>query len=238
VGLTMASLVFRWRRSVHLRGSWRTLRLAALWCAFRLRHPRRAAPPGFDLEFGVHTDQDGDTAGERATPVEGVEYGPVDLEHFAELIAQVEFSRADFVFCDFGCGRGRALMLASEFPFRQIRGVEYDRELARSAQRHLERWARRRWPKQRCRDVVVEWGDATAWSFPVAPSVFYFNEPLHPPQLAIVAERIRASLAADPRPTYVLYLGDWGTNIWEADAGFELVFARDDRRVYRWRTEP
>jgi|GEM_PF-3228909 len=230
----MASVNSRWRRSVRLRGHWRTLRLAALWCAVRLRHPGRAVPPGFDLEFGLATDRNGDKPGERATPVQGVEYGPVDLEHFAELMALVEFTRNDFVFCDFGCGRGRALMLASAFPFRQIRGVEYDRDLARSAQCHLERWARRRWPSKRCHDFGVEWADATGWDFPIAPSVFYFNEPLNPPQLAVVAARIRASLAAHPRDAYVLYLGDWGAPVWEAEHDFALVFAADDRRAYRW----
>ncbi|MGH9392555.1 MAG: hypothetical protein ACRD1E_00150 [Terriglobales bacterium] len=231
----MPSLSFRFRRSLALRGRWRTLRLALLWCRFRLLHPRRSPPPGFDLEFSFETDRDGDTAGARKSAVAGVEYGPVDLEHFAALMRQVDARSGEFVFCDFGCGRGRALMLASAYPFRQIRGVDYDRDLVLSAQRHLERWARRRWPRQLCRDLAAEWADATTWAFPVAPSVFYFNEPLFPPALEIVAARIRASLAAAPRPAYVLYLGDWGQAVWEGAGDFETVYAFEGRHVYRWR---
>lgn len=221
-------------RSLRYRGLRRTARLAARWAAFHLRHGRRAAPPGFDLEFGMATDLGDDVPGERAA-APGVEYGPVDLLHFAALLRQVDIAAGGFVFCDFGCGRGRALMLASEYPFHAIRGVEYDRDLYASAERHLARWAALRRPEQRCTDIGVEWGDAVTWAFPVAPSVFYFNEPLYPLDLQSLATRIRASLATAPRPAYVIYLGDWGQPVWEAAGDFERLYQDDDRFVYRWK---
>lgn len=270
----MESLVQRVRRSVALRGWGRTARLGGLWLGFHLRHGLRPAPPGFDLEFGLDTDADGDVAGERKGSVAGVEYGPVDLEHFAALIRQVDVSSGEFAFLDFGCGRGRALLLASFYPFRQIRGVEYDRELQQSAERHVAAWGRRRrrgwlatfclgrsrWSlggrasipgegrplglgasprcrQQCCFDLGTVWEDATAWEFPVAPSVFYFNEPLGEAELGVVAERIRRSLQAAPRPAYVLYLGDWGAPVWEAAGDFELLYREDDRTAYRWRVD-
>ncbi|HUX67484.1 MAG TPA: class I SAM-dependent methyltransferase [Terriglobales bacterium] len=264
----MEPLIARVRRSLLLRGWRRTLRLGARWVGFHLRHGRRPAPPGFDLEFGLDTDAAGDVAGERKGSVAGVEYGPVDVEHFAGLMRQVDVSSGEFVFLDFGCGRGRALLLASLYPFRQIRGVEYDRELQQSAERHLAAWGRRGWlatfcrgrsrwslggrasipgagrrlglgasprcRQQRCFDLGTVWEDATAWEFPVAPSVFYFNEPLGEAELRVVAARIRRSLAAAPRPAYVLYLGDWGAPVWEEGGDFELLYRYDDRSAYRW----
>ena len=230
----MESLVQRARRSVALRGWGRTARLGGLWLGFHLRHGLRPAPPGFDLEFGLDTDADGDVAGERKGSVAGVEYGPVDLEHFAALMRQVDVSSGEFAFLDFGCGRGRALLLASFYPFRQIRGVEYDRELQQSAERHVAAWRPR---GQRCFDLGTAWEDAAAWEFPVAPSVFYFNEPLGEAELRVVAERIRRSLQAAPRPAYVLYLGDWGAPVWEAAGDFELLYREDDRTAYRWRVD-
>lgn len=182
----------------------------------------------------METDLGDDIPGERKA-AQGVEYGPVDLMHFAALLRHVDVASGDFVFCDFGCGRGRALMLASEYPFRAIRGVEYDRDLHASAVRHLERWAALGRREQRCSDIHADWGDAVTWDFPVAPSVFYFNEPLYPDPLARLAGRIRSSLAATPRPAYVIYLGGWGQPVWEAGGDFERLYQNEDRFVYRWK---
>lgn len=228
-------LIRRLRRSLALRGPGRTTMLAGRWLGFHLRHGLRPSPAGFDLEFGMATAASADVAGERKGGP-GVEYGPVDLVHFSALLAQVEIAGGDFVFLDIGCGRGRALMLASYYPFRQIRGVEYDRDLEQSAQRHLAQWASRRRRGQRCFDLAAAWEDAAEWSFPVAPSVFYFNEPLLEPTLRRLAARIRQSLLADPRPAYVLYLGDWGAPVWEESPGFEPIYHHEDRSVYRWRS--
>ena len=35
----------------------------------------------------------------------------------------------DSIFVDFGCGKGRALLIASEYNFKSVRGVEFAHEL-------------------------------------------------------------------------------------------------------------
>jgi hypothetical protein len=42
------------------------------------------------------------------------------------------------IFMDLGCGKGRALIVASEWPFRQILGVELSPRLARAAQKNAK----------------------------------------------------------------------------------------------------
>jgi SAM-dependent methyltransferase len=43
-----------------------------------------------------------------------------------------------YTFIDLGCGKGRALLVASEFPFRAIIGVELSSRLAEIARRNAE----------------------------------------------------------------------------------------------------
>src|SRR5690242_3123851 len=45
-----------------------------------------------------------------------------------------------FSFIDVGAGKGRALLLASELPFRKIIGVELSKELARIAAHNIHKW--------------------------------------------------------------------------------------------------
>jgi SAM-dependent methyltransferase len=46
----------------------------------------------------------------------------------------------DYSFLDFGAGKGRAMLVASELPFREVIGIELNPELAAVAQRNLDLW--------------------------------------------------------------------------------------------------
>src|ERR1700719_3166712 len=45
-----------------------------------------------------------------------------------------------YTFVDIGAGKGRALLLAAELPFRKVIGVELSEELARIAQKNITLW--------------------------------------------------------------------------------------------------
>jgi predicted RNA methylase len=47
---------------------------------------------------------------------------------------------AEYTFIDFGCGKGRAALLASEFGFREVVGVELNTKLAEIAQTNVTKW--------------------------------------------------------------------------------------------------
>lgn len=72
-------------------------------------------------------------------------------------------------FLDLGCGKGRALLVASELPFRDILGVELSPVLAETARRNAAIVARRH--PERTTIRIVE-GDATALPLPAGISCF------------------------------------------------------------------
>ena len=49
--------------------------------------------------------------------IEGGDYLPIEPERFKRVIASLDIAFEEFTFIDFGSGKGRALLLASEFPF-------------------------------------------------------------------------------------------------------------------------
>jgi SAM-dependent methyltransferase len=59
-----------------------------------------------------------------------------------DTLADPERGPAAYSFVDIGAGKGRALLLASELPFRKIVGVELSAELAAIAQANVDRWSR------------------------------------------------------------------------------------------------
>jgi SAM-dependent methyltransferase len=64
---------------------------------------------------------------------------------------------ADYTFVDLGCGKGRALLMASMYPFRAVRGIELNAKLVRVARRNLRKWTKG--GRAVCADVQVICGD-------------------------------------------------------------------------------
>jgi SAM-dependent methyltransferase len=80
---------------------------------------------------------------------------------------------ADYSFIDLGCGKGRVLLMACDYAFRRVMGVELSPKLARVARRNLVTWLRR---PRACRQVSVMAGDVMQLRLPDGPVLlFLFN---------------------------------------------------------------
>jgi tRNA1(Val) A37 N6-methylase TrmN6 len=75
-----------------------------------------------------------------------------------------------FIFLDFGSGKGRTLLLASQFPFKRITGVGGAEELHRVAQQNIRSY---RGPRLRTRVESFQ-GDARAFALPPEPALLFF----------------------------------------------------------------
>src|SRR5579872_6214005 len=92
------------------------------------RHP-------FDILTGC------DTSGmihRRRLGPDATDYQPVDPDVFRATMAHIEEDFSQFTFVDIGCGKGRALLLADDFNFARIVGVDFSKRLIRIASRNAE----------------------------------------------------------------------------------------------------
>jgi SAM-dependent methyltransferase len=107
-----------------------------------------------------------------------------------------------FSFVDVGSGKGRALLLALDYPFREIIGVELSPELDRVARANLARYtgSRNRAP------VSSIQGDAAEFQWPPVPLVIYMWNAFTGPVMERVFHNLEASLARVPRELYVVYI--------------------------------
>jgi SAM-dependent methyltransferase len=108
-----------------------------------------------------------------------------------------------FTFVDVGAGKGRALLLAAELPFRKVIGVELNEVLARIAQRNVTLWNRLARPRAKIR-VVHE--DAAAFRWPRTPLLVYFNNPFNCALVDLMASRLAAAAASGPGLLDLLYV--------------------------------
>jgi hypothetical protein len=129
-------------------------------------------------------------------------YQPTDPALFQEMLASLKIDFRDFIFIDMGSGKGRTLLMASDYPFRRIVGVELLPELHRVAQENIRKYKS---DPQRCFAIESICGDARDFVFPQEPTVVYLFNPLPEPGLMQLLANLDLSLREHPRPLFVLY---------------------------------
>lgn len=126
-------------------------------------------------------------------------------------------------FVDLGCGKGRALLVASEFPFRDILGVELSAPLARVARRNAALIARR-FPQRPAISIAV--ADASTFPLPAGNLVLFLYHPFSAGLVARVAAGIDAALAAERRTVHVVYYNPVAGHCFDASQRLRRRYAR------------
>jgi hypothetical protein len=206
---TRRILLRHWRESVRYFGWWRFLGelIGSVWSALlELSPSRRKARFGdldYDWEHSVDTTRS--NVGFRTqllTGITGRAYFATEPWLFEEITRAVPVDLSGFTFIDLGCGKGRVLLMASEYPFQRIMGVEFMPDLCRAAQKNIAGYASDR---QRCRQIEVTCMDARDFEFPAEPLVVYLFNPFSEPTFAAVLENLRRSVVQVQRPVYIAY---------------------------------
>ena len=117
-------------------------------------------------------------------------------------MAALRVDFAEFLFIDLGSGKGRTLLMASEYPFRKILGVELLPELNQIAQENLRKYSS---ADQKCQVLESICGDACEFQFPAEPIVLYLFNPVSESGLGRVIGNLERSLIENPRRVLVLY---------------------------------
>lgn len=191
--------------------SWRAIgptAIARKLLAYTRDHEARNSDSGFDARYGTETTL-ALTPGEAALPAErragATMYLPSmdsDIDAMLEALGwSNELVRAA-TFVDVGSGKGRAVFLAAQRPFREVVGVELSPLLHGIAESNL---ARMRAADALVAPVRLTLADATAIEVPRGPLIVYLYHPFREPIAAKVIDRIVASIASAPRPVAILY---------------------------------
>ncbi len=122
-------------------------------------------------------------------------------------------------FVDVGSGRGRAILEASRFAFREIVGVEFTRELHEAALVNLRHWPR--WAMA-CRDVTLVHGDAAHIDLPRGDLLIYLFRPFTERVTTAIARKA-VDAARDGAAVYVAAVDPKHTLPLRESQAFETV---------------
>jgi hypothetical protein len=121
------------------------------------------------------------------------------------MMAALPIDFREFTFVDIGSGKGRTLLLAAEYPFKRIVGVELIAELHRAAEENIAAWRTQSPARVASFSIESLRMDACEFVFPETPLVVYLFNPLPEAGLRRVIQNIEASWRRAPRPVWIVY---------------------------------
>jgi SAM-dependent methyltransferase len=123
-----------------------------------------------------------------------------------------------YTFIDIGAGKSRTLLLASCYGFGKVTGVEFARELVAISRLNIANF---RNDRQKCRDVMIEAGDAAEYDFSSDALVVYFYNPFSPEVFDKVLNNLIATLTASRQECYLVYASSSNNTIGWAKPAIE-----------------
>ncbi len=181
--------------------------------------------PGFDKVFDVDTQGEANLADLDVNGSGwylGEDYVATNPSFFYDVVGHLPITHEDFAFLDCGSGKGRVLMMAADYPYKRIIGVEYSRVLHDIAERNLLRYESDR---KKCLHVGSSCADMRKYDLPTDPLVLYMFNPFDAPMMRAVLTRVQRSLDWHPRPFFLVYVNPHHRDV-VAEADFLELFAR------------
>lgn len=186
-------------------------------------HGARGADP-FDQKYGTETDGIRDIASldivSSPSARYAVRYDPSSAEWVRGQIARLPIDHAQYSFVDFGSGKGRVLLVAGGFPFKEVVGIEFSRELHEIALKNIARL-----PADAVRAGAVRsiCGDAASFELPQSDLVCYFYNPFGAPIMKAVAARLIAHREQHGHRVVVIYFEPRHGDIFRDTSEFAIL---------------
>ncbi len=132
-------------------------------------------------------------------------YDPAPARTVKTLFSYLPNDLNNYTLVDFGSGKGRVMLVAAEYSFRKIIGVEFAKELHEVT---VENIANYKSSQQKCFDIESVCADAAKFEIPEDNCIFYFFAPFKEDVLSSVIENIKQSYQQAPRHMWILYITD------------------------------
>ena len=170
------------------------------------------------------------TAGEMSKDTLNLDYADCNeysSVHYRNIFWAIKKLRIDYsksVLLDYGCGKGRSLIVGSSLGFKKLIGIEIT-QLANIASDNL---INMNFAKSNLFEIKKE--DANFFDVPEDVNVIYFFNPFIGKVLENVIERICHSLIENPRKIYIIFFNN--DHFDRAIKGFDWINKLEQFSVY------
>jgi SAM-dependent methyltransferase len=115
------------------------------------------------------------------------------------------YSIEHYTFLDVGAGKGRAVLLASQFPFASVEGIELNGALSEIARTNIDLWMRDEHSAPLA-PITLHNADATIHPLPQAPTLAFLFHPFEAPLLKRFLKHVENHLTLHPNAFDLVYV--------------------------------
>ena len=128
-----------------------------------------------------------------------------------------------YTFLDVGAGKGRAILIASAYPFASVEGIELNESLADIAQANIALWYDD--PETApLAPIVLHHADATKHPLPRTPTVAFLFHPFEAPILRRFLRHVEQHLAKHVQPFDLVYVNAEHGSLVDQNPAFKMVW--------------
>ncbi len=127
------------------------------------------------------------------------------------------------VFLDVGAGKGRAMLVASEYPFLRVEGIELNAKLANIARRNISRWESTP-QSEMLAPLLLHQDDATRMPLPQEPLLAHLFHPFEDRLLRRFLRHVEKDLTAHPRPLDLFYVNAEHDSLLDQHPSFDRIW--------------
>ncbi len=133
---------------------------------------------------------------------DSIEYLALNYYHIKKSLSNIPIPANEINLLDYGCGKGRVLVVAARYNYRKAIGVEVS-SLVDHARHNINSMR-----GKRTKDIQIIQQDAVNYVIPDDINVIYFFNPFIGQTLTKVINNIELSLAKKPRKIYIIYFNN------------------------------
>src|SRR6266702_1405226 len=147
------------------------------------------------------------------------------IDQWRETIPPHPISR--YTFIDIGAGKGRGLLVASEYHFRKVIGIELNPSMAAIARENVAHWTQTHeadFTAPRLAPIEVLEQDALDFDLPTTPSLLFLFHPFEAPVLKQLLRNIETQFAKRPNMLDLIYVNAECANVLDRNPAFTQLF--------------
>jgi len=183
----------------------------------------------FDVAYGTDTEkirEIGSLTIDSDNARHAVRYQPSPQALATAIIHALPIDFSQFIFLDFGAGKGRVLLIAAQLPFAAVIGIEFSQELCAVTADNISKAAPDKLIAGR---VECHYDDVTCYPLPELPLVCYFYNPFDRSVMRAVVDRLASSLKNKPREIYIIYVHPEHRALFDGEAYWDVI---DESKFY------
>lgn len=188
---------------------------------------------GFDRKYGTDTSGIIDDMSELGVHTRHREhasgYQGIQIPVFRRIMADLGIEPREFVFVDFGSGKGRAVMMAAERQFAAAHGVEFSPVLHQLAQHNVSLFRRQ---NTGASPITLHCLDAADFDIPAGDLVCFFYNPFDANVMAKVLDKLAAAYVKGPRRMLIAYRNPVCADAFDVHPYLKPIHTNPTYRIY------